>query len=379
MAAQDSLTVRLFDGDRRMRGVLPVLGGTAVLRHNDVSTFQIDVDGDNPLANRLQKNSHVAVFDGDVQVIAGVIDERVTSMTDGVTDVTVSGKSHMRYLADTISMPTPSQPVDQQNIDGWWNRKAASENLIVELVRVNVAQGARADRRRPLVSPTSQGRGKTRTIETRFKVILEEVQKYAKLDGLSFRTYMDTTVSPAQPRFEVYKGRDLSRAVRLTQSNGALSAYTLTETAPSVTSVLIAGQGEGAARYLKVATGNANDWGVNVLEFGDRRDTDDPDEIAQDAEEKVLDGQETASVELTLNELPNLRFGRDYTLGDTITVQLGGTATITDVVQSADITWSETGREVKLQVGPVPDDKDAPAWVKQVRTLRKRLANLETR
>lgn len=375
----DALTVQVFDENLRRRGVLPVTAASAVLRHNDVSTFDITVNGDSPLAARLTRGSHVALYDGGQQVTAGQIHARTTDMASGVTDVTINGQSYDRYLSDTISMPTPSREPDKQNIDGWWKLKASSEQIICDLVRLNVGQGALASRRRPLQVAASQGRGKTRSIETRFKVILEEIQKYAKLDGLSFRTWLDTSVTPAQPRFEVHKGRDLSRAVRLSQINGALTAYTLSETAPTVTSVLIAGQGEGAERYLVVKSGNENDWGVKCLQFGDRRDTNEPDELDQAALEKLDDGQEQASISLTATDLPTKRFGTHYGLGDTITVELADGARITDVVQSADITWGESGREVKLQVGPVADEKDAPAWIKQVRALKSRITNLETR
>jgi hypothetical protein len=60
-------------------------------------------------------------------------------------------------------------------------------------------------------------------------------------------------------------------------------------------------------------------------------------------------------------------------------VELADGIKITDVVQSAEISWDEHGRTVKLTVGPTGDELDAPGWVKKARSLEKQLRTLQTR
>lgn len=362
-----------FDQSLNRVGMVPVLGGTAVLRRNAVSTFTLDVDGDNPLTT-YAPGDHLMVVEDGVQVVAGrILSDEVNGTSTG-TDVALTCTEHMGYLTDRITLPTPNRAVDQQDIDGYYTAKGTAEALICDLVRLNVGQGALAAWKLPITVDASQGRGGTTSVNTRFKTVLEEVQTLANVAGLTVYTWMDKN----KIRFSVTKGRDLSRAVRLSQANGALGSYTLTRTAPATTSVLVAGQGQGAARYLKLVSGNTNDWGQSVLAFQDRRDTNDSDELIKAGKDTLADNAEGASISTEIVETPALRFGRDYQLGDTITVQLANGVTITDTVQQAEITWDENGRTVKLTVGQTPDDDNQDPVVAEVRRLRKALATLAT-
>lgn len=367
------LSCYVYRADLTRVGMIPLLSGSAVIRNNDTSTFALDVDGDNPLVN-YEPGWHVAVFEDGAQIIAGrILGDELNGTTDG-TDLTLTGESHIGYLSQMITLPTPSSAADKQDQDAYYTAKGASETLIADLVRTHVGQDAQTAWQTPIVVDASQGRGSTASLNSRFKNLLEEVQATATVGQTTFRTWMDGNTI----RFSQGVGRDLSRAVRFSQTNGAVGEYTLTRAAPTVTSVLVAGQGEGTARTLQLVNGNANDWGVRALQFQDRRDTDDADELTTAGTETLADGQETASITLNVNETPGLIYGVDYTVGDTVTVQLKDGATITDTVQQAAIEWSENGRAVTLQVGTTPDDTDQPKVVTEVRRLRKALAAITT-
>lgn len=359
------MDVRIYSPDFRPRGVLPVLGGTVVLRHNNVSTFSIDVNGNSPLADRMDTGWHIALYEDGVQHLTGTPDAITRRSQRGVTDITLSGRSHMRWLADMITIPTPAAGITAQGATSHYKASGPSETVIRNLVRTHVGQSARSEHRRPIIVDARGDRGKRVSITSRFQPLLDEVRTLAKLGGTRFFTRMEGT----QVRFSQGVGMDLSRAVRLSEVNGAVESWEYAIKAPTVTDVLVAGQGEGTARTLRHATGNPNQWGVRALVFQDRRDTDEAAELDQAGRETLEDGQETASITLDLIDLPRLRFGKDFLLGDTITVQVGA-GTITDVVQSAEITWGADGRSVKLQVGPTQDEMDAPGWVKAVHRLR---------
>ena len=361
------MEVRIFTPDFEPRGVLPTLGGQAVLRNNNVSTFSVDVNGNSPVWNRLDTGWHVALYDDGQQLLAGTPDKITYKAAKGIRDVTVSGQSHMRYLRDMITLPLPGSRPDSQS-EAYYKDRGAAGAVISRLVRSHVGQSARPENRSPVVVPDSS-RGGQVTVNSRFQNLLDEIRVLAEAGKVTVGTEM----VGRQVRLWIREGVDLGRAVRISEANAALESYEHEITAPTVTRVLVAGQGQGAARTLKLMEGNSNEWGVNVLQFQDRRDTDDIAELEQAGTDTLREGQESASIKIEAVDLPHLRFGHDYRVGDIITVEVGGRAKVTDVLQTAELSWDGSGRSVKLQVGPVQEDLDAPKWVEIVHRLRRDL------
>ena len=180
-------------------------------------------------------------------------------------------------------------------------------------------------------------------------------------------------------RFQQSVPEDRSRYIRLSEDNDALGQWSMERSRPEVTKVLVAGQGEGDARTLKLVEGNPNDWGTNRIVFQDRRDTDELDDLIEAGEETLADGAETASISVDLVDTPNMRFGVDFHIGDLVTVQLANGATIVDGVQEVELSYSSTGRDGTLTVGPTGEDHEGDKLVKLVKDLRKRIMALETR
>lgn len=373
------MDVKIYDRNLVFRGALPVVGGQAVIRNNDISTFSIDVNANSAMWNRFERGWHIALYDEGRQMLTGVPDRISESSAKGVRDVTLSGISHMRYLQDMVTIPDPTKPVNQQGDSAYYKTAGLAEAVVKDLVRTHLGQSARLENRRPITVDTNGSRGRSVSINSRFQNLLEEVKMLASAGGVRVFTRMEVNEPGHEVRFSVGEGRDLHRSVRLSQINGAVDGYTLEESAPTVTRVLVGGQGEGSARTLVIRQGNENDWGVNVLQFQDRRDTDDLADLQQAGDETLAEGQAAASITVEINDLPNLRFGERFDLGDTVTVELETGAVIVDVVQSVDITWSETGRLVKAQVGPVAEELDADAWVKLVHNLRSQLRRVQAR
>lgn len=369
----------MYTPNYQNRGILPVLSGRAVLRNNDVSTFALDVDGADPLSKRFKHGWRVVIEDEMVQLCCGAVNSIASSYKSGVHDLTLSGATDMHFLRDMITLPNPSNAADNQSQDAYYKAKGNAGELIYDLVRQHVGQDARAEFKRNLiVYPLQPGTfSKSSSLNSRFKTVLEEVQALALQAGLVIRFTQDDGTQ--RTLMNIAKGRDFSRAVRLTEINGGLTDWSMSEDAPTVTSVLVAGQGEGTARTLKVVDGNENDWDFKALRYQDRRDTNDINELVQAGEQTLEENREKAGISLEIGETDRLRFGRDFWLGDTITVQLSNGATVTDIVQVADIDWSAQGRKVKLTIGPVIDEQDAPRWVPLVRQLQSQVRALENR
>ena len=380
------LTAKLYDPGFVHRGPLPLSGGKVVLRNNDVSTFLIDIDTSTDQWEQItsqygdMKAWRVQLFDsrnGDVPLMAGMI----TSDTVGRGDYPTaqwSGRCHLDYLDGMITLPNPARAADNQTDGSHYRANGPAAQVIFNLVRTHVAQGARPEFQTPLrVSSTwAESPGSNVRIETRFKPLLEEVQQLAKSGGITFGTEMDDN---GTIRFRQYEPVDRSRYIRLSEDNDALGEWSMERTRPEVTKVLVAGQGEGDARTLVLMEGNQNDWGVNRLVFQDRRDTDELAELQQAGEDTLLDNAETATISLDLVDTPDMEFGKDYLLGDIVTVQLADGATIVDGVQQVELDYTAQGRTGKVTVGPTGEEHEPDQLVKLVKDLRARIQALETR
>lgn len=366
----------MYTPEYHRRGILPVLGATLVLRNNDVSTFVLDVNGDDLRAARFERGWRVVIEDEGFQYLAGTVNKIGRSSKAGVQDLTISGVNDMAWLRDMITLPTPTNAADNQGQDAYYKATGTAQQLITDLIRTHIGQSGRTEYRRPLFVNSPSGGGDQVSINSRFKTILEEVETLAR-GKLTIRMRQDDVGQ--RTVMEVTAGRDLARAVRLTESNAGLTDWDLSEDAPEVTSVLVAGQGEGEERTLKLVSGNENDWGFWALRFQDRRDTDEVDQLVQAGEETLDEGREKSAISLEIAETEVAKFGDDFWLGDTVTVKLTDGSTVTDIVQSAELTWSAEGRAVKLTIGPVIDEQDAPRWVPLVRQLLKEIRALQTR
>src|SRR5690625_3693916 len=180
-------------------------------------------------------------------------------------------------------------------------------------------------------------------------------------------------------RFHQSVPEDRSRYIRLSEDNDALGQWSMERSRPEVTKVLVAGQGEGDARTLKLVERNTNDWGTSRIVFQDRRDTDELDDLIEAGEETLAVCSETASSSGELVVTPYMRCGVGFHVGGLVTVQLANGATIVDGVQEVELTYSDARRQGKRTVGPTGEEHEGDKLVKLVKELRKRVRALETR
>lgn len=381
------LTAKLYDPAFVHRGPLPLESGKVVLRNNDISTFLLDIDTSTEQWENItgqygdMKAWHVQLFDSratDVPLMAGIITGDTVGRGEYPT-AQWSGRCHLDYLDGMITLPNPSRAADNQTDGSHYKANGSAAQVVHNLVRTHRADRSptRPEFRTPLqVDTVVPSFGGNVRVETRFKPLLEEVQKLAKTGGITFGTEMDDN---GTIRFRQYEPVDRSRYIRLSEDNDALGEWSMERTRPEVTKVLVAGQGEGDARTLILVEGNENEWGVSRLVFQDRRDTDELADLQQAGEDTLLDNAETATISLDLVDTPDMEFGKHYWLGDIVTVQLADGATIVDGVQEVELDYTAQGRTGKVTVGPTGEEHEPDALVRLVKDLRARIQALETR
>lgn len=367
------LTVWAVDPNRVRRGHLVPASCTVVLRDADVGTFSVTVP-DDALAARVRDGWRVLIQEGDATLLSGP----VTGVEPDVAEktVTFAGVSDLVHVADRLTYPSPALPGGQQTSDAYYKRTGPAETVIRDMIHANAGAGAIAVRRADgFTVTTSQGRGATVSVNTRYKNLLEESRVLARLGRVTFDAVQEQD-GRIIARFRVPVDR--SRSVRFTAGNGGVTGGSYSLAAPTATTVLVAGQGEGAARNI-IERSRATTWGRRVEAFKDQRDTDDAVELEQSATEQLDEGAAGAGASFTVAETPGLVYGADYQLGDTVTVELGA-ATISEPVRAVELSWDGHGRTAELTLGDhdQADDK-TPAWVKRIKNLDARVRGMEVR
>ena len=122
-----------------------------------------------------------------------------------------------------------------------------------------------------------------------------------------------------------------------------LAGWTMTAEAAKANKVVVAGQGEGTARLIRESadTGPVNTWG-RAETFQDRRDTDRPRRVGQGRRRDTRRGGHPRDRRVLPPRDRGQAFGRDWALGDIVTVQAGG-LTVIDQVPELHVALDDAG------------------------------------
>ncbi|MEU5186993.1 siphovirus ReqiPepy6 Gp37-like family protein [Streptomyces klenkii] len=382
-----------------------------VIRYCQQGTWQLLVKDRTPQAQLLQRGGGIIVWqDGvDFPIFTGQIEffQRYWTVEQhtGVGSVFVGGKCDNKLAYSRLAFPDPSKAVDQQ-YQAKESRGAsgsAGEALWWEL---DHAIGPRAlpDRQ---VSGVDVGVnpavGDTVADRLRFDVLGAKLEEWCKNKNVGYRFAHDP--DRKQIVLKVFKPQDKSKTARFSPELGNLREYTWTLTAPRVTRAIVACQGEGAERYIfqKVDKEAEKEWGVQVEQLIDRRDlplktdpvtgkpakakADTSDADFEAAKKAVVDAADNALKEGARNgnfqiypiDTDQLKFGRDYFVGDLVTVAVDGEE-YTDVVREVNISVEDGGRvsAVTPKIGEQGTGSPLNLY-KTVFDMREKLRKLEAR
>jgi hypothetical protein len=147
-------------------------------------------------------------------------------------------------------------------------------------------------------------------------------QQIATVTGLSFRVAQsapgELTFYVWQPTFNV-EARFSVNAQNLTSAVLALRA-------PNQTETIVGGDGEGLARIFtrRQTAGLEATYGRRMSKFMSRAGLTDYAELQQEMEVELVEGLPEGGMTLYPIELPNLRYGVHYRLGDQVSAVIRG-------------------------------------------------------
>lgn len=353
---------------------------------NEPATGSVDLPAyPATMAQLLPGHRLVVVRDGDVWS-AGPMEEPqdyswgVEGDEAGVGTVSVRFSDDLAVPAGYLTWPDPAAAWTAQPATA--SRQIASTNaetIIRTLVDENCGPGALADRQIPnFVLGDVAGAGTTTSVTTRLEGLLECCRRVAIAGGgLGFRTRQ----VGAQILFEVYAPRDLTATARFSVGLGNLRSVTYKLGAPTVTHALVSGSEDAVPRaFVEVAdTAAAATWWRVEQHVDGSVDTDATGELTAAGNEELATGAAPVELATATIDTPDLRAGRDFDLGDRVTVQLPTGVEVADVVRSITLHASANEGEQVTTLAGSPEATSDPRMVRIVRELGRRLGRLEAR
>jgi hypothetical protein len=390
----EDLVVEVRRRDLTRVGVIPagLLNLSGAVRWANVGAWSVTLPAGHELADALRAPGAgiLVVGPGDRVLWSGPTVAPTVELSRDVPsgEVTVEGVTDDVILGDALAWPSPAStdleaqtgvgwPSGNPRSDGYWVGTGPVESLMHALVDANIGPSAPVTRRSglaaKLVMGQDLGRGPTVTKSVRFQNLGQALAELAAGSGIGFRVVQDGTTLV----FETFETVDRSADIRFTVENDRLTSQKVAVAAPGVTRPIVAGQGEGAARTLVARTTPEavtaeTAWGRRIERFIDQRHTDVLAELQQ-AGDKVLAEEGFTRVAVTSVAGDDLagQWGDDYNLGDTVTVEVEGTETTSQITGLA------------LVVGPdgvrTGADLGDTTEIDAVRAVTARLSSTEAR
>jgi len=365
------VTVMVYSRGFQREGALGAWTSLSLtLVRNSVSTCELTVPAGHPQAVKLLvKGARVVVTDSDTgaQLFAGT----VRGMGgEGPQDeqVTFTAVSDHRVLTRLLVWPDAALPLTQQPE----YRRFRSVPLETVLKTVTAENASRLGI--PITGAPSLDRGGDVTVNFRFHPVLDQLQAHLDASPLS----IELTQAEGGVRLDVVEATELRK--ELSVQSGTLVSYSWDAELFDATRAIVGGQGDGAARELRLATQltreEALGWAEEV--FVDARDAENADDLEARGYETLAEAHDRAGLSLTLTQAPNFRYGVHYRLGDRVTVQTAA-GPITDVIREVRITVNaDSGQQITPIVGERTGDPDG-ALVRYVKRFAGRVSNLEKR
>jgi hypothetical protein len=197
--------------------------------------------------------------------------------------------------------------------------------------------------------PATAGTGTVLNVSFAYQNVLEAVQKVCEDGGGDFSVTYNPTSNQFSAQWHLGQlGTDRSATVKLSVPLGTIGELIVNDDRiEDFTAVIVGGQGEGKARGIATRPATLPTELSSREYFADARNLKKATLGRLRSHGQILlNRQRRKRITYTATLLQNaaLRYGRDYFLGDLVTI-LDGTAAITQKVQGVDMVFSADGKE----------------------------------
>ena len=348
---------------------------TVMPRFNAVGAYTLEISADSDKAPLLVEGNGLIIrtADGDT-VMSGpirTVDWSRSTGDGGSGKLTVGGVDDTTLLAQYTCWPDPGAVIGSQTSSVYKVSAVKAETAMRQLVNLNAGPGALASRKNLLLTLAADGlRGPTITREVnQFDNLLTVLTDIANASGpLGFRVVQ----VGASLQFQVYLPVDRSESARLSFRLGNLTDAAYSTTPPTCTRAIVVAGGGTSPRVCKTYDRADPLWPGLVLEqFVDLTSVDTASvdltaQMDQAAEEALSSGAGQGSLSISPIDIPQLRYGRDYNVGDTIAADVRG-AWYTDVCR--EVTLTSTASDATTVKATVGGDSNGTSAVARIYSL----------
>jgi len=261
--------------------------------------------------------------------------------------ITLSGADYLALVANRIAYPSPGVAWNAQTAGA--NDPVSSvhlESAIKHYVSNNMGSATTAARRHSLLDIAADlGRGANVSYTVKFGSgvnlnLLDVIRALITStgNGNAMGVQIIRNASAHRLTFDVYIPRNLTGQAWFSQELGNLTAINFGLVDPTVTDALV--QGSGTAFVQATASGRTQ-WNV-IEQFTDSSSETDINNLNSTAQSSLLQGAAGPTMNISAIDIPYLTFGRDYYLGDIVSVEVRSGAVYSDVVTGVTLTADPT-------------------------------------
>lgn len=365
----------------------PLTGWTEMsceLHFNEPASGSVTLPAEPEFMAQLTEGRRLVVIrDGDIWCAGPIeVPQNYTRASDGEQEpgqVRVDFTDDLGRIAGYHTYPDPTlafadQVTATEATYGLTSTNA--ETIIRTLVNVNCGPGAISTRRiEQLALDTVAGVGSTTSITTRFEALLDVCRTVAAGDSLGFRTRQVGN----EIHFGVYQPQDLTGTARFSWDLGNLRGNEYTLSGPAATSELVIGGEEGDRVFVEVASGAQAAWWRVEKVLDQSGSSEVGGELTQAGTAELVNDNPGAMVAPLCVDTDDLKAGRDFFLGDKVSVVPAPGVEIADVVRTIRLEATPDGGEIVTSVVGNQDATTETQLINQIRILARRLGRVETR
>jgi Siphovirus ReqiPepy6 Gp37-like protein len=403
--SQDLIWVEILNNQLVSQGSVPFINITATLYYNAVGSWTILCPWSETLWNQMMSGDFFVnvnwrglfSFGGKCET-PGYQDSlpgSVSAAEYAGPFITLSGADWMALIANRICYPAPGNSWQTQtgtSSDAVTNMNL--ESAIKHYVNGNIGPGAISARLNPyLTIATNQNRGPNVSYNVCFGTDVD-LNLLDVLNALIVQSNsnmgMRITRNPSSHNliFDVYIPSNLTSKAYFSETLGNVNAINFGITDPTCTDALVQGaatSGTASVFIVQLASGRTI-WNM-VEQFINDAGESTVANLNTDAANAIAQGQYGPIMQVTTNDLPFMTFGRDYYLGDLVTVQIqisgfsnATAATYTDIVSGVTLTADPT-QTPEITVVPIIGNSTDPtnSNTEAIAQLTARIRKLEQR
>jgi len=383
----DDITVEVRDPDLKIVGqVSPenLPGARFINRFNNTGAWQMFFPFDDALGDLLRTPGYgirVLLTQTNETLISGpTLSAKLTQTPDDVRGRwLIEGSSDELVLQERLAYPDPSQPDVTAQTVSHDRRTGAAETVIKGYVEDNMGPSAPTVREVPnFVVATDTALGPTVDVAARFTKIQDLIYGIAESAGLGYEVKQVAN----QLVFDVFEPVDRSSTIRMDIENNQITSVNYEYGAPRTTRAIVAGPGEAVDRLFIERTSTESLaaeslWGRRVETFQDARQSETVEELESAGDENLAEnGKTIESLEVVPSDDITMTYGRDWFLGDVVTVVSGFIETVATVTEVG-VSISFDGVRVAAVVGD-PELRDFDSrLVAKVNKNEERISSLE--